>query len=104
MLRTGAVLWRYDTGSEARSTPTVAGGVVYVGSNNRVLNALDAATGAVLWRYWTLGDVLSTPAVAEGTVYVGSEDGYVYALNAATGKGLWRYKTGDTRYFLSGSS
>ena len=67
------------------SSPAVANGVVYVGSDDDNVYALNASTGALLWSYTTGNDVYSSPAVANGVVYVGSDDGNVYALNANTG-------------------
>ena len=75
------------------SSPAVANGVVYVGSGDYNVYALDAATGAKLWSYHTGGAVYSSPTVANGVVYVGSYDYNVYALNAATGAKLWSYHT-----------
>ena len=76
------------------SSPAVANGVVYVGSDDGNVYALNAATGARLWSYTTGAYVESSPAVANGVVYVGSDDGNVYALNAATGAKLWSYSIG----------
>jgi outer membrane protein assembly factor BamB len=53
--------------------------VVYVGSNDNNIYALNARTGAKLWSYATGGPVGSSP-VADGVVYVGSRDGNVYAF------------------------
>ena len=64
------------------SSPAVVDGVVYVGSNDDYVYALDARSGELRWRYETGGDVDSSPAVVDGVVYVGSEDDYVYALDA----------------------
>jgi outer membrane protein assembly factor BamB len=77
------------------STPAVANGVVYIGSLDHNLYALDATTGKVLWTYAT-GDVISfsSPAVAGGIVYVGSVDQALHAVDAATGKVRWKYPTG----------
>jgi len=66
----------------------VVNGVVYVGSDDDNVYALNARTGALLWSHGT-GSVFSSPAVANGLVYVGSYDGNVYALNASTGALLW---------------
>jgi eukaryotic-like serine/threonine-protein kinase len=83
---TGALLWSYTTSGYVSSSPTVANGVVYVGSayNNNVyankVYALNAKTGAKLWTYSTGGDVYSSPTVADGVVYVGSYDDNVYAF------------------------
>ena len=67
------------------SRPAVADGVVYVGSEDHNLYALNAADGDKLWNFTTGYYVDSDPAVSNGTVYFGSEDNSVYALNAATG-------------------
>ena len=69
----------------------MAGGIVYVGSDNGKVYALDAATGHSRWTYATGSNVESGPAVAGGTVYVSSDDGNVYALDAATGHPRWTY-------------
>jgi outer membrane protein assembly factor BamB len=92
---TNQTLWNYTTGNNVRSSPAVAGGVVYVGSADNRVYALNAATGAFIWSYTTGDWVLSSPAVAGGVVYVGSYDGKVYALNAATGAFIWSYRTGS---------
>ena len=79
----------------------MANGVVYVGSLNHNVYALDARTGAKLWSYATGYSVQSSPAVANGVVYVGSADGNVYALNASTGAKLWSYAAGNYAVYSS---
>ena len=54
-------------------------GIVYVGSEDDKVYALNATTGATLWTATTGGGVQSSPAVANGVVYVDSNDGNVYA-------------------------
>lgn len=77
------------------SSPVVAGGVVYIGSGDQHVYALDAATGALRWSFAT-GDVVhASPAVADGVVFIGSWDRNLYALDAATGREVWRYTTGN---------
>jgi outer membrane protein assembly factor BamB len=95
---TGAKKWTYQTRGTILSSPTVVGGVVYVGSDDNTLYALDAVTGAKKWAYWTRGSIESSPAVAGGMVYVGSFDGNVYAFDAATGAKKWAYRTGNNVY------
>src|SRR5580692_5110747 len=87
------VKWSYTTGSQVNSSPTVASGVVYIGSDDHNVYALYASTGAKMWSYATGSAVKSSPAVANGVVYVGSDDGNLYALNARTGAKLWSYPT-----------
>ena len=68
------------------SSPAVVNGVVYVGSDDHSLHAVDAATGKVKWKYPTGGKVQSSPLVLDGLVYFGSRDSNVYALDAGTGR------------------
>jgi outer membrane protein assembly factor BamB len=76
------------------SSPVIAKDVVYFGSGNGNVYALDAAGGALKWAFKT-GDVVhSSPALADGTLYVGSWDSYLYAIDAATGTEKWRFETG----------
>jgi len=80
--------WSYPTSSQVWSSPAVADGLVYVGSADCSVYAVDADTGAKLWSYQTTAAVFSSPAVADGVVYVGSDDYNVYALDAHTGAKL----------------
>jgi eukaryotic-like serine/threonine-protein kinase len=77
------------------SSPVVWNGMVYFGSGDGNVYALNATSGAIQWKFHT-GDVVhASPAIAQGKLYVGSWDSYFYALDAATGKQLWRFKTGE---------
>jgi outer membrane protein assembly factor BamB len=71
------------------SAIAVTDGVVYVGSDDNNLYALQASTGKQLWSYTTFEVVESSPTVANGVVYFGSDN--VYALNASTGDKIWSY-------------
>jgi len=84
----------YSTGDYVHSSPAVVNGVVYAGSFDGYMYALNARSGALLWSYPTGGWIHSSPAVANGVVYIGSDDGNLYALDAGTGTLLWSYFTG----------
>ena len=71
----------------------LANNVLYAGSQNGNLYALNAVTGTLIWSYATGGPISGTPAVANGVVYIGSYDKNIYALNAYTGTLLWKYTT-----------
>jgi outer membrane protein assembly factor BamB len=58
----------------------VANGVLYVGSHDGNIYALDASTGTELWSFTTGGFVNESPAISDGTVYVGSYDTHMYAF------------------------
>jgi len=74
------------------TAPVTAGGLAFVGYENGVLRALDAATGHVRWQAYTAGPVYVAPAVWEGRLYAGSADGRVYAFEAVTGRRLWAFR------------
>ena len=86
-------LWRFPTNNSVYSSPVVSNGIVYVGSQDRNLYAIDAVTGKEKWLFETGGAVYSSPAVSNGIVYVGSWDNNLYAIDAITGKEVWRYTT-----------
>ncbi len=78
----GTLRWRYLTGDVVYSSPVVVNGVVYVGSADDYVYALNASNGTLRWQYLTGNGVYSSPAVIKGVVYIGSFDDYVYALTA----------------------
>ncbi len=79
------------------SSPALANGVLYVGSQDHKLYAFDQYGGSgtcsgspktctPLWTAATGGVIgESSPAVANGVVYIGSADGKLYAFDAAGG-------------------
>ena len=77
------------------SSPATPNGIVYIGSGDHNVYALNVDTGAKIWSYTTGSIVWSSPAVANGVVYVGSLDHNVYALDARTGAKIWSYTTGN---------
>jgi len=90
----GTLNWNYATEGNLDSFAT-SNGIVYIGSDDHNVYAINANTGTKIWNY-TTGDVVeSSPTVFNGTVYVGSFDHDVYALNARTGAKIWNYTTGD---------
>jgi len=93
ILPKGTLKWAFSTGASIHSSPAVADGAVYFGSQDHKLYALDADTGSKNWEYLTGSWVESSPAVVNGTVYFGSNDSYIYALNGRTGEKTWEYKT-----------
>ena len=86
---TGGILWTSPT--YFNSLPALANGVLYVGSDDNAVYALNANTGTVRWRFGTGNSVYSSPSVANGVVYAESNDGNLYALDASTGSMLWQY-------------
>ena len=89
----GRLIWRYDTGDPVRSSPVIGPApapehheIVYVGSSNGKLYALDANTGRRRWSYDTTpeapalrdrNDLNASPALGRTGVAIAGEDGYV---------------------------
>jgi outer membrane protein assembly factor BamB len=92
---TGALLWTRSFPTKVYANPTVAGGIVYVGTPDRELVALDASTGQELWTASTSGKIFATAVVGGGSVYVSTANGRLYAFGALTGLPLWRTKLSD---------
>jgi len=93
------IKWKFATGGKVLSSPVANQGVIFFGSYDRNVYAVDAETGVQKWKYSTFGPVASTPAVANGVVYFMSYDGKFYAVDAATGRGKWKFTTGGDRHF-----
>ena len=90
--RTGKQLWRVPTVGEDMSSVGYHAGLVFEGTGDGHLIALNIRTGARVWTT-TLGgfDSMSSAAVVGNTIYVGfSDPNYLYAVNATTGAVLWK--------------
>lgn len=85
-------LWQFETGDDLYSSPTLANGFVYLGSDDMKVYCLEYHTGKLIWEYKTSGRVFS-PAVAGGKVYAGSYDRSLYCLSAKDGKKIWQFET-----------
>ena len=90
------------------ASPTVAGGIVYIGSRTGIFSALNAATGAVVWQKaldfggtslckakGIVGTATVAPDPVTGTLTVYAPGAhYLYALDAATGAQMWKVAIG----------
>jgi len=86
-------LWKFACEDEVRSSPVVAKGVLYIGSYDNNLYALDAKSGKFIWKYPTEGGICSTPCLNEDKIFFGSEDRILYALSQRTGRIVWSCPT-----------
>jgi polyvinyl alcohol dehydrogenase (cytochrome) len=89
----------FEGATKARSQPALAGGAVYVGSDDGRVFALDRETGCERWSFqagaevrtgivvspWPMGDRASKPVI-----WFGDLAGSVYAVSALDGSLLWR--------------
>lgn len=95
------VKWKFHTNGQVFSSPVVVGDVVYVGSTDSNLYAINVDDGSVRWKFKSKGRVNSSPAVAAGVVYFESYDSNFYAVDAATGKEKWKFQTGGERRYAA---
>jgi len=86
-------IWSFQVEDEIRSTPLVYNNVVYVGSYDNNLWALDAKDGSLKWKVATEGGIGSSPTYAGGSIYFGSSDQRLHAVDVRTGKRQWNVKT-----------
>jgi len=91
---TGALRWKYTTGNLiGESSPTVAGGTVFIGDLGGVFHAVNIADGKPRWTFKTMSEIKSSPVVVGDTVLIGSYDAHLYALDVATGRQRWAVET-----------
>ena len=96
---TGRELWVRRMGV-TESSPLIVGRLVYVGSWDHHMYALDLRTGNVRWSYDTGEEIDSSAAYAGGIVYIGANEGHVYAFGARSGRLIWR-AGGGREYFYA---
>jgi outer membrane protein assembly factor BamB len=90
------LIWKFETDGNVGSSPAVVDGVVYFGSYDGHLYAVDVKSGQEKWKFTSRNENdVASPAVVDGVVYFGSLDSFMYALNAQTGQKVWEYKTGN---------
>ena len=96
----------FPNGSSAFAQPAVAGGRLFVGSDNGFVYSLDAATGCVYWSFEagagvrtaiSIG-VIKTAAGTRYAAYFGDLKAHVFAIDAETGAEIWRQRV-DTHAF-----
>ncbi|RUO23622.1 outer membrane protein assembly factor BamB [Aliidiomarina iranensis] len=96
---------RYLRGESARiSGITAAGSMLFIGSENGVITALNSDNGELIWEQKVPGEVLSAPTVGEGRVVAQLSSGYVVALAARTGEMQWSHEEEVSLLSLRGVS
>ena len=110
------VRWFFSTGSgtaAVSASPAVVDGVVYVGSWNGNMYALDASSGQPQWTF-NINDpnpggrggfpgIQSSAAVTDDAVYFGGADANVYALDSHTGAMIWKTSLGNPDTSVEGA-
>jgi outer membrane protein assembly factor BamB len=87
-----AVLWKFETKDNIEATAVIVDGVVYIGSMDEHLYAIDLKTGKEKWNYKG-GPFKASASVRGDAVYAGDQDGVLHCIDAATGKKRWTFTT-----------
>lgn len=94
----------FPDATSAWAQPTVAGGRLFVGSQNGTVYSLDAKSGCIAWTFTARAGVRASISIGRRTksarstaysAYVADQSGYLYALDAASGRLLWTRKADD---------
>ncbi|MDW8364702.1 MAG: PQQ-binding-like beta-propeller repeat protein, partial [Abditibacteriales bacterium] len=85
--------WVYRLGGRAFWQSVVDNNVIYVGSNDRHVVALDINTGQARWKTDINAPAWFAPVVDERLVYVATPQGAIYALDKRSGAMRWRAPT-----------
>jgi outer membrane protein assembly factor BamB len=66
-------------------------GLVYVGTLDHKLLALDAATGEKKWQYIAESEIRIAPFLSEGRIYVSDDNGWAHCVRASDGALIWKF-------------
>lgn len=91
--------WKFHTDGYVIGSPAIDAGIIFVGSADGNVYAVDRASGQQRWVFKTTSRVVSSAAVSNGVVYIESYDGYLYAIDEASGTQKWKFATkGEKRF------
>jgi eukaryotic-like serine/threonine-protein kinase len=76
----GKEVWTFATRARVESSPAIAGGRVFVGSNDGRFYVLGLNDGAKLWEFNAGAPLSASPAIANGRIVIGSQDGRLYCF------------------------
>ena len=87
--------WTFPTGEPIWGPITVKDGIIYFGSDDGYLYAVDATSHMLKWKFQTGGAIRSKPAITDNLVYIASDDSILYAVSINRGDMVWKTQTGD---------
>lgn len=84
--------WRTSTLGEVVASPVIANGMVFVGSRDGKVYAMDQEDGSKQWEYNIGEPIEATPAISDGSIYIGTTEANVFALSL-DGSKEWEFET-----------
>src|SRR6185436_4547399 len=88
------ILWQTKVSSTWLMPAMLADGMLYTGSGDGVLYALNAETGEIMWSAEGFEALESTGAIAGDIIVTGGFSRLVQAFERHTGNVLWTYRSG----------
>jgi len=85
------IKWRYKAKRAITSSPVFWQGVIYFGSVDTTLYALDAKTGWVIWRFRLDKASIATPCISGDFIFTGSIDGQIQCIDIRSAKEVWSF-------------
>jgi eukaryotic-like serine/threonine-protein kinase len=76
----GKMVWTFATRARVESSPAIADGRVFVGSNDGRFYVLSLSNGTKLWEFDAGAPLSASPAIANGKIVIGSQDGRLYCF------------------------
>lgn len=76
----GRAVWTFATNARVESSPAIAAGRVFVGSNDGRFYVLGLTNGAKLWEFNAGAPLSASPAIANERIVIGSHDGRLYCF------------------------
>jgi outer membrane protein assembly factor BamB/tRNA A-37 threonylcarbamoyl transferase component Bud32 len=89
----GNIRWRFRAKRGITGSAIVFNGVVYFGSLDGMVYAMEANSGWQMWRFRLGKPTISTPCLNGDDLYIGCADGNVYCIDIRSGKEQWRFTT-----------
>lgn len=99
----GNLKWQFKTNGASKAKPMVYAGILYVGTNDGFLYALDADNGKLKWKFNSEGEIAGSVALYKTgfwnkkRIIFGSGSGKVFAVSSK-GKLIWSNDTGHAVY------
>jgi len=94
-------LWRFAAGGKISSSPALHEGLVFFGSWDQQLYALEPQTGKLRWKHDTGNAVNTKPAFHGSSVITASRSGQIHALESASGQVRWKIPASTGRMAAS---
>lgn len=85
-------VWKLDLGAAVVADPVIVEGVLYAGTIDGMLYAVDLEKHEVLWSFEdndATASIWGSPVILSDTIYFGDEAGSIYALSAQDGSAIW---------------